>query len=60
MDLLMELDKDTIYFDGIHKIEHEMGTIIDAFPKSELNNIVELIDSEDIMEARKQFIQKLM
>ena len=56
----MELDKDTIYFDGIHKIEHEMGTIIDAFPKSELNNIVELIDSEDIMEARKQFIQKLM
>jgi hypothetical protein len=28
--------------------------------KSELNNIVELIDSEDIMEARKQFIQKLM
>jgi hypothetical protein len=32
MDFLSGLDRDTIYFDAVNRIENEMGKILDANP----------------------------
>ncbi len=34
MDFLSELDRDTIYFDAINRIENEMSKILDANPST--------------------------
>jgi hypothetical protein len=44
MELLAEVDKDTIYFDGIHKIENEMKNIMSKYP---LTRVVVFIDDSD-------------
>lgn len=44
MDLLNEVDRDTIYFDGLKKIEDEMRRIIRKYPSS---RIVVFIDDVD-------------
>ena len=44
MELLAEVDKDTIYFDGIHKIENEMRNIMSKYP---LTRVVVFIDDSD-------------
>lgn len=44
MELLSEMDKDTIYFDGINKIQNEMQKIIQKYPKS---RVVVFIDDLD-------------
>jgi tetratricopeptide (TPR) repeat protein len=47
MDLLAEVDKDTIYFDGINKIEEEIRKISKDFPDIAKNRIVVFIDDLD-------------
>ena len=44
MELLAEVDKDTIYFDGIHKIENEMRNIMSKYP---LTRVIVFIDDLD-------------
>jgi uncharacterized protein YjbI with pentapeptide repeats len=44
MDLLDAVDRDTIYFDGIKKIEEEMQNIIQKYPQS---RVVVFIDDVD-------------
>jgi len=50
MDLLAEVDRDTIYFDGIYKIEREMRKIIDKYPSS---RVVVFIDDLDRCSPKK-------
>ena len=50
MDLLAEMDKDTIYFDGIRKIEDEIQNII---RKNPLSRIVVFIDDLDRCSPQK-------
>ena len=49
-DLLAEVDKDTIYFDGIYKIEREMRNIINSYPSS---RVVVFIDDLDRCSPKK-------
>lgn len=44
MDLLDEVDKDTIYFDGLKKIEDEMHRIIQKYPRSRVVVFVDDVD----------------
>jgi hypothetical protein len=50
MDFLSELDKDTIYFDGIYKIENEMRRIMHEYPSS---RVVVFIDDLDRCSPKK-------
>ncbi len=50
MELLSEVDRETIYFDGIQKIETEMGKIISANPSS---RVVVFIDDLDRCSPKK-------
>ena len=50
MDLFAEIDKDTIYFDGIHKIEQEMNKILKLYGSS---RVVIFIDDLDRCSPKK-------
>lgn len=50
MHLLTEIDKDTIYFDGLDQIEAEMKKIMDKYPKT---RIVVFIDDLDRCKPQK-------